>query len=97
MAVIAAALSGRYDLMLKSMEDEGMQPIVIEDLVKFGEDRGEVRGLAGGVLAALDARGFTTSDALRARVLAETSIDQLRTWLKRAVVAASVDDVLGES
>ena len=100
MAVIAAALSGRYDLMLRAMEEKGMQPIVIEDLVKFGEDRGEargeVRGLAGGVLDALDARGFTTPDALRARVLAETSIDQLRTWLKRAVVAASVDDVLGE-
>ena len=106
MAVIAAALSGRYDSMVSAMEDKGMQPIVIEDLVKFGEDRGEARGEARGlekgaidatrdsVLDALGARGFAISDALRVRVLAETSIDQLRAWLKRAVVATNVDDVL---
>ena len=35
MAVIAAALSGRCDSMVSALEERGMQPIVIEDLVTF--------------------------------------------------------------
>ena len=38
MAVIAAALSGRCDSMVSAaLEERGIQPIVIEDLVTFGE------------------------------------------------------------
>jgi hypothetical protein len=105
MAVIAAVHRGRYHLFVRAMEKRGMQPIIIEDLVKFGEDRGEARGEARGVhrgtldearravLEALDARGLVIADVVRARVLEEGSLDQLRGWLRRAVVADRVEEV----
>lgn len=44
MAVVAAAMRGRYDSMVTVMEQASMEPVVIEDLVKFGEDRGFEKG-----------------------------------------------------
>jgi hypothetical protein len=49
MAVIAAAVSGRYDAMVKAMERQHLEPIIIEDLVLFGEDRGVARGRSEGL------------------------------------------------
>jgi hypothetical protein len=48
MAVVAAATRGRYEHMVKAMSDHNMEPVIIEDLVKFGEDRGRVEGRAEG-------------------------------------------------
>ncbi len=62
MAVIAAAMQGRYDPMVRAMEEQGIEPVIIEDLVKFGEDRGEARGLAQG-----EARGLAQGEALGLR------------------------------
>ncbi len=59
MAVIAAAMQGRYDLMVNAMELEGLEPVIIEDLVKLGEDRGEKRGEARG-----EARGLARGEAI---------------------------------
>jgi hypothetical protein len=42
MAVIAAAMAGRYESMVAAMEHAQMEPVLIEDLVKFGEDRGQL-------------------------------------------------------
>jgi hypothetical protein len=44
MAVVAAAMRKRYESMVTAMEQANLQPVVIEDLVKFGEDRGYDRG-----------------------------------------------------
>ncbi|MBK9259138.1 MAG: hypothetical protein IPM54_04820 [Polyangiaceae bacterium] len=33
----------RYDAMVAAMERAHLEPVIIEDLVKFGEDRGEDR------------------------------------------------------
>jgi hypothetical protein len=44
MAVVCAATQGRYDAMLEAMASEGLEPIVIEDLVKFGQDLGLQQG-----------------------------------------------------
>ena len=49
MAVVAAATCGRYEMLMQAMKRADMEPIVIEDLVKFGEDRGFERGIAQGV------------------------------------------------
>lgn len=35
--------------MVSAMEDVNLEPVVIEDLVKFGEDRGARRGRAAGL------------------------------------------------
>jgi len=48
MAVVAAAMRGRYESMVMAMEQANLEPVIIEDLVKFGEDRGYERGLLEG-------------------------------------------------
>ncbi|MBK9264527.1 MAG: hypothetical protein IPM54_32675 [Polyangiaceae bacterium] len=45
MAVVAALTQKRYDVMVAAMEQANMEPVIIEDLVKFGEDRGFDRGV----------------------------------------------------
>lgn len=54
------------------------------------------RARAMGVLAVLRARGPSVSDVARERILAEEDPRRLNRWLEKAVVAASVDEVLGE-
>jgi hypothetical protein len=49
MAVIAAIMQGRYESMTKALKEMNMEPIIIEDFVKFGEDRGFEKGLKEGV------------------------------------------------
>jgi hypothetical protein len=44
LAVVAAAMRKPYESMVAAMEQANLQPVVIEDLVKFGEDRGYDRG-----------------------------------------------------
>jgi Uma2 family endonuclease len=54
------------------------------------------RARATGVLAVLRARGLSVPDAARERILAEGDTRRLDRWLEKAIVAASVDDVLAE-
>lgn len=42
----------------------------------------------------LDERGITVPAEARDRILACTDLNQLTTWLRRAVRAATIDDVL---
>ena len=51
---------------------------------------------AGDVLTVLRVRGIVVPEAARARILAEKDPELLERWLERAVVAASVDEVIGE-
>ncbi|MEI8255140.1 MAG: hypothetical protein WCJ30_05650 [Deltaproteobacteria bacterium] len=44
MAVVAATTAGRYEEMVKAMNDHNLEPVIIEDLVRFGEDRGREEG-----------------------------------------------------
>jgi hypothetical protein len=73
MAVVAAAMRGRYESMVTAMEQANLEPVIIEDLVKFGEDRGYERGRLEGRLeeerAALHRRLEEARATLR-RVLA---------------------------
>jgi hypothetical protein len=98
MAVVAAATRGRYESMIMAMEQANLEPVVIEDLVKFGEDRGDARGqlkkarsALRRVLAArkivLDARG-------EARIDACTDVETLDRWLDQAALATSAVEVL---
>lgn len=43
-AVVAALMQKRYGAMVAAMEQVQLEPVIIEDLVKFGEDRGVDRG-----------------------------------------------------
>ncbi len=54
MAVVAAAMRGRYKSMVRAMEHANLEPVVIEDLVKIGEDRGRRKGLKKGLERGLE-------------------------------------------
>ena len=73
MAVIAALSKGRYEVMTRAMEAAGVEPVIIEDLVYFGEDRGIVKGQAKAVLQVADLRGLSLTEAQRARVLSRST------------------------
>ena len=66
------------------------------DFAKKYVAQGEARGEAKALLVTLRARGFAVPDAVRERILAQTDQECLELWLQKAVVAASLADVLGE-
>ncbi len=101
MAVVTALSKGRYDVMTRAMEAAGFEPLIIEDLVYFGEDRGlakgevkgEVKGLAKAVLQVAALRGLALTDAQRERVAACADAAVLERWHGRAVTAPRADDI----
>ena len=61
-----------------------------------GRSLGRMEGEARAVLIALQARGFAVPEALQERILAQRDQECLERWLKKAIVAASLADVLDE-
>jgi predicted transposase/invertase (TIGR01784 family) len=61
-----------------------------------GRNEGRAEEGARAVLTALRVRGIAVPDAARARILAEKEPTRLGRWLERAILAASVDEVLDE-
>jgi hypothetical protein len=49
---------------------------------------------ANDVLTVLRVRGIVVPAAARKRILAQKDLKQLERWLKRAIVAASIEDVI---
>jgi predicted transposase YdaD len=106
MAVVAAAMRGRYESMVTAMEQASLEPVIIEDLVKFGEDRGYERGrLEGEEQGRLEEERATLRRVLalrklglkaegEARIDACTDLATLQRWLDQAVFAASADEAL---
>lgn len=47
------------------------------------------------VLTAFEVRGIAVPAAARKRILAEKDLKQLERWFKKAIVAKSLDEVLG--
>jgi hypothetical protein len=106
MAVVAAAMRGRYESMVTAMEQANLEPVIIEDLVKFGEDRGYERGrLEGEERGWLEAERATLRRVLalrklglnadgEARIDACTDLATLQRWHDQAVLAASADEAL---
>lgn len=58
-----------------------------------GQAEGEAKGKIDAVLLVLDGRGVEVTDEARTRISTCTEIAQLDTWLGRAVVAVTVDDL----
>ncbi|MCC6552194.1 MAG: hypothetical protein IT372_04115 [Polyangiaceae bacterium] len=61
-----------------------------------GRDEGEIAASARAVLTALRVRGLVVSDADRERILAEKDPARLERWHERAILAASVAEVLDD-
>jgi hypothetical protein len=64
--------------------------------VAQGEAYGRVAEAARNLLTVLRVRGITVPDAARERILAEKDQDRLERWLERAILAASLAEVLDE-
>jgi hypothetical protein len=62
-----------------------------------GRAEARVEQTARAVLTVLRARGVDVPDGVRERILAERDPKRLDRWLEKAAVAASVDDVFGET
>ncbi len=60
-----------------------------------GRTEGRTEEGADAVLTVLRARGIAVPAAARKRILAEKDLRQLKRWLKRAIVATSIDQVIG--
>jgi hypothetical protein len=86
------------------IEGKGALSSWLRDQVGFGTRRGATRGRDEGrregearaLLAALRARGIPVPDAARVRTLTEEDPERLERWVGRAVVAASLADVLDD-
>jgi Domain of unknown function (DUF4351) len=97
---VCVEAQGCYHAMLDAMAHVGVERIVIEDLVKFGEDRGFEQGLQQGLiqgegrtllkLLALRFGPVAPEVEARVRSAAEAQLDQ---WVERVLTAASLDDV----
>jgi hypothetical protein len=97
MAVVAAAMRGRYTSMVSAMEQANVEPVIIEDLVKFGEDRGKRRGLKAmrkALRRVLALRNLALSAEQEQRIDACTSLAKLSRWFDQAIVAATAVDAL---
>lgn len=89
MAVITAATRGRYETMTQAMEPANMEPVIIEEFVTFGMERGEVRGRVQSLLRVLEARKLTLTDAERATRLACADLKTLDRWITRAATCTT--------
>jgi hypothetical protein len=63
---------------------------------KMERAEGRAEEAARNLLTVLEARGLAVPDAARERILAQKDPERLERWLAKAVVAASVADVLDE-
>ncbi|MDG4828694.1 hypothetical protein O7627_05155 [Solwaraspora sp. WMMD1047] len=58
------------------------------------EARGEARGEARAVLTVLEGRGIPVTTEHREQILAGTDLARVDTWLRRAITATTIEDVL---
>jgi hypothetical protein len=79
-------------VMERRIEGKANFPPFAQQLI----DRGETKGRAADVLTVLRVRGIAVPDAARERILAQRDPTQLERWLERAILAASVAEVIDE-
>ena len=83
---------------MQAMKRADMEPIVIEDLVKFGEDLGIARGALENARQALtdvlSARGLTPNQSQLDLIERESSLTRLPSWLRSAATAASSSEAI---
>ncbi|WP_437798349.1 hypothetical protein [Sorangium sp. So ce693] len=78
---VSAAIRAWFEEYTQQLRDEG-------------RNEGRAEEAARAVLTALRVRGIAVPDILRKRILIEKDPELLERWLERAIVAASIEDVL---
>jgi hypothetical protein len=71
-------------------------PPFIQEVLDRYELRGRVEEAARNLLTVLGVRGVAVPDVARERILAQKDPERLERWLAKAVIAASVGEVLDE-
>src|SRR5262249_29811843 len=94
LAVVAAAMRGRDTEMGHAMEQANLEPVIIEDLVKLGEDFGLEKGERSALRRVLAVRKLPLSTEQERQIEACTDLATLRRWHDQAVVAASTVEAL---
>jgi len=61
-----------------------------------GQAVGEARGEAKAILAVLEARGLAPTEQQRQRILACADLEQLNTWVRKAVILADVEELFAQ-
>jgi hypothetical protein len=64
--------------------------------IALGRDEGRVEEAARAMLTVLRVRGIPVPEAVRAHILAEKDPARLERWHERAIIAASVAEVIDE-
>ncbi len=106
----AAAMRKRYHEMVMAMENANMEPVIIEDLVRIGEDLGLERGLERGLQQGriegrlvharaalrrvLDVRKLALTPEQDERIEACAELPTLDRWLDQAVLATTAAEAL---
>jgi hypothetical protein len=88
---IVVMMKGTFTEARKMGRDEGRDEGRAE-----GRDEGRAEEAARAVLTVLRARGLGVPDAARERILAQKDPARLERWLERAVLAASVAEVIDD-
>lgn len=98
--VVFAALPAAARRQLEALMSTGTYEYQSEFVRRYiyqgraeGRAEGEAKGEAKAVLAVLAARGIEVPGDARARITECTDLDQLDTWVRRAVTAESVQDL----
>jgi hypothetical protein len=82
--------SARSALEAWMSQQHEYQSELFRNLVDQGREEGRELGLREALIAVLEARGLPLSDAERARIESESSIEKLRAWLRAAPIVNDV-------
>ncbi len=89
------SMQGTWKEARKQGRDEG-RAVGRDEGRAVGRDEGRAEEAARAVLTVLRVRGIAVPDAANERILAEKDPARLERWHERAILAASVADVLDE-
>src|SRR5262249_7363552 len=92
----SADLINRLRSMIVNIEAKAEQAQVQTEQAQAQAEQAQAQGAASALLTVLRARGIAVTDALRERILAEKDVKRIERWLEKAIVAASLDEVLDE-
>ena len=81
---------------MAEQDERGAISLARQEGHKEGHKEGEIKEAARAVLAVLRVRGIAVPDATRERILAEKDPARLERWHERAILAASVGEVIDD-
>jgi hypothetical protein len=94
LAGLPPAPRARWEAYMSSAVGSQYHSELFREVDARGRAAGEARGEGQAVLTVLDARGVAVPEAVREQILACTDLTQLDVWLRRAVTAATADEVI---